>query len=336
MWGPNLLATTIPALPPGLGYTDVAVSHNHAVALRTDGTAVAWGDNMFGKCNIPALPTGTRYVDLDASAFSTVLLRSDGQVLVLGDNGNNQRNVPGLPPGRHYVRVAASDGNCAALVSDGTVIRWGASGSGSYWVPLPPLPAGVVYVEIEGGGQRGIFVARRSDGQVVGFGMVGDNEHFVPPLQSGTSYVQVAANLACVARVGPTSTYVTFAAGCAGSGPVTRLVPADTPRIGTELRVRLFDLPANQALMLLGFEPAPGLPRNMDRFGLTGCLLQVAPDAVSAWAGTGGTAVFSLPIPDAVELIGIRFANQAFVFDPTGNPAGAVLSDAARAVVGAP
>ena len=34
----------------------------HTVLLKSDGTAVAFGDNGAGQCNIPALPEGTTYL----------------------------------------------------------------------------------------------------------------------------------------------------------------------------------------------------------------------------------------------------------------------------------
>lgn len=50
--------------------------------------------------------------------------------------------------------------------------------------------------------------------------------------------------------------------------------------------------------------------------------------------GQGGQAVFELPIPDAVALVGTRFFHQALVLDPGANAAGVVVSDAAEGIVG--
>lgn len=68
---------------------------------------------------------------------------------------------------------------------------------------------------------------------------------------------------------------------------------------------------------------------------MPGCSAALVPDAVVLVSGAAGNAVFEMPIPNDAGLIGLRFHNQAFVLDPNaGNPLGAVVSDAAEAVVG--
>jgi hypothetical protein len=70
----------------------------------------------------------------------------------------------------------------------------------------------VTYVEVDGG--QGCTVLRRSDGQVVVCGAVAYEEDNVPPLDPGTSYVQISSgDLLIAARVGPTSTYVSYVTG---------------------------------------------------------------------------------------------------------------------------
>jgi len=157
----------------------------------------------------------------------------------------------------------------------------------------------------------------------------------VPPLEPSTSYVQVSAYfLASSARVGPTTTYIGFAPGCAGSLPATRLVPRDTPRIGRTLQVTLFDLPVDIAMIAMGLQSLPAaLP--LASFGMPGCDWHVPLDGVALLAGQNQQAQFLLPIPDLASLVGLRFYHQALVLDPSaGNTFGAVVSDAAEGVVG--
>ena len=140
--------------------------------------------------------------------------------------------------------TSATRNSAVGLRSDGTLEHWGL-GLGAN---EPPLPAGVYYVELATG--YGHILARRSDGTVAAWEYYqGYHGLEPPPLGPGESYTAIAAgdNL-CVAAVGPTSTYVSFAGGCSGSMPVARLVPRDTPRIGYRLRVLLNDLPASQCL----------------------------------------------------------------------------------------
>lgn len=198
--------------------------------------------------------------------------------------------------------------------------------------PLPPLPPGVVYVEVDSGYH--ITAARRSDGEVVvgGTGQLqGQNQ--VPPLRPGESYVQVSAWWQQVAaRVGPTTRYVSFASGCAGTRPATRLIPRDTPRIGKAHTVRLFDLPQHSAFMLFGWNRTQ--PVSLAQYGMPACFQHLSVDAAVFLAGQDHQAVFELRIPDWPGLVGLHFYNQAVVFDPGANTLGAVVSDAAEGVIG--
>jgi hypothetical protein len=321
----------VPALPAGLQYTGVALSSSHTVALRSDGQAVAFG-GMWGGQNIPPLPPGQTYTQVDAAYTQTLLLRSDGAIVHMGDTLTGQANVPALPPGIVYTDLASSQFYNAALRSDGSAVAWGSTSS-TNWATHPPLPSGVYYVEADGGGYHTIL--RRSDGEVDVLGYIANQVMGVPPpLDPGTSYVEVSANAHNIsaARVGPTSTYVGFAAGCAGTMPATRLVPSDTPRIDATLRVRLFDLPQDVAFMVMGFQrqsPASLLP-----VGMPGCFQHVAVDAFLLLQGQDHQAVWELPVPNWIGLVGVHFYNQALVLDQTANWPGAVVSDAAEGVIG--
>ena len=332
-WGDNANgAATVPPLPNGLRYVDFDECWSHTVAIRSDGEVVRFG-YYFGV--IPPLPPGQRYLKADAEAGGTLLLRSDGTVFCVGCNTASLSNVPPPPQGLRYVQVANCTSFAGALRSDGTLALWGGvpSGSAFAWRALPPLPAGVVYVELSGGDD--CIIARRSDGEAVAGGWTGHfREHVVPPLLPGTSYVEVdGGNQAVAARVGPTSTYISFYPGCSGSRPAARLIPADTPRIGNALEVRLFDLPTSFAFVAIGFARTTPIP--LDFAGMPGCESHISLDQITFVAGQGGVATMAIPIPDRSSLIGARFYQQAYVLDPNaGNTAGAVVSAAAEAVVG--
>ncbi len=328
-WGDNTFGrATVPVLPPGVHYVAFDETWSHTVAIRSDGYA-----EQFGEFNapIPPLPNGLRYIDADAESRQTVLLRSDGVVLCPACAPASLSNVPALAPGLRYVDVTHCEGFLAALRSDGTLALWGGVG-GASWDPLPVLPTGCVYVEISGGYY--LIAARRSDGQVVVAGNLGNREEFVPPLQPGTSYVEVdGGDQTVAARVGPTSTYVSFYSGCSGSRPAARLVPADTPRIGATLKVRIFDLPSDLAFLALGFTRTQPVP--LDFAGMPGCTAHITADAIDFAIGQSGIATVSVSIPSRQSLVGLHFFHQALVLDPAaGNVAGAVVSAAAEAVIG--
>ena len=74
--------------------------------------------------------------------------------------------------------------------SDGSVVAWGCNGYGQ--CNVPPLPAGLTYVEVAAG-LRMHTVARRSDGSVVAWGDNFDGQCNVPALPAGLTYVEIAA-----------------------------------------------------------------------------------------------------------------------------------------------
>lgn len=350
-------------LPTGVHYTAVAAGAGYDLVLRSDGRVVAWGSNYYGQSTIPPLPPGLEYERI-AAEWVAVLLRSDGvacltgsagtqiappsgrrfvradtngqdRLILLCDDGTGRTGVtnpsplPTLPSGVRYVDVRCGSSFYAGLRSDGEIDVWD-----SQPTTVPPLPPGTHYVAIAAGSY--MLAARRSDGQVVVTGNgVYPSMTQVPPLASGESWLEVSCGYDWVlGRIGPTSTYVTFAPGCAGSQPAARLVPADTPRIGVDFEVRLFDLPHDLAVLAFGWQPVG--PIMLDGFGMPGCALAVALDALVPVAGSGGQAVHTLPIPASSSLVGVAFDNQAAVFDAAANPMGLVLSDAAHGVIGRP
>ena len=196
---------------------------------------------------------------------------------------------------------------------------------------MPPLPYGIYYTDVRCGAEHAILY--RSDGQ---FDLCGILYYRVPELPPGSCWAEVAGSTVStiVGRVGPTTTYTSFAQGCAGSLPSTRLIPSSTPRIGETLEVRLFDLPVGLAIMAMSLQPVPG-PVSLASIGMPGCDLEIAVDAVQVLSGNGNQASWFLPIPNQPQLVGLRFLNQALVLDPAaGNGLGAVVSDAAEGVVG--
>ncbi|PRC57858.1 hypothetical protein C6A85_31430, partial [Mycobacterium sp. ITM-2017-0098] len=78
------------------------------VLLRSDGTAVAFGNNEAGKLNIPPLPAGITYTQVATNGYHTVLLRSDGTAVAVGNNGTGALSIPQPPDGITYTQVAAS------------------------------------------------------------------------------------------------------------------------------------------------------------------------------------------------------------------------------------
>ena len=141
---------TIPTLEPGVTYTQAAAGYNHTVLLRSDGTAITFGDRL-QDCNtsdslrIPALPEGVTYHQVAAGLYHTVLLRSDGTVVAIGGREESVAacQIPILPSAITYTQVAAGRSHTVLLTSDGTVIALGYNNHGQ--CRIPSLPEGITY-----------------------------------------------------------------------------------------------------------------------------------------------------------------------------------------------
>lgn len=77
-WGSRWL----PEVPAGTRFTAIAAGTGHSLALESDGTVVAWGDNSHGQ--VPP-PTGLRHsVAIAAGWAHSLALQSDGTVVGWG------------------------------------------------------------------------------------------------------------------------------------------------------------------------------------------------------------------------------------------------------------
>jgi alpha-tubulin suppressor-like RCC1 family protein len=95
----------------------------HNVALRRDGTVIAWG--AAGLTNVPGGLSDV--LSVAAGGNHSMALKGDGTVVVWGNNSNGELNIPaGLS---NVVAIAAGGNHCVALKNNGTVVAWGANTS---------------------------------------------------------------------------------------------------------------------------------------------------------------------------------------------------------------
>jgi alpha-tubulin suppressor-like RCC1 family protein len=137
----------------------IAAGYTHNLALCSDGTLVAWGNNAEGELGdttttqrtvpvavstssgISAL-AGKAVVAVAAGAFHSLALASDGTLAAWGGNssgelGNNSTNNSSVPAavntaagvsalfGKAVVAIATGAGDTLALCSDGSLTAWG-------------------------------------------------------------------------------------------------------------------------------------------------------------------------------------------------------------------
>jgi hypothetical protein len=124
-------------IPQGLTEVKaIAAGHVHTVALKTHGTVVVWGRKREGQCTIPQGLTEVKAIA--AGMVDTVALKIDGTVVAWGRNYGQCT----IPEGLNDVKaIAAGHVHTVALKIDGTVVVWGENGEGQCTIP-EGLPMG--------------------------------------------------------------------------------------------------------------------------------------------------------------------------------------------------
>jgi hypothetical protein len=158
-WGWNEDGQT--SVPSGLNdVIAIAAGNAHSLALREDGTVVAWGWNGYGQTQVP--PEATDVVGITAGSYHNLALKRDGTVIGWGDDAYGALDIP--LDLTDVAQVAAGDGLSYALLSNGTVRAWGSGGLGP--VTVPPGLANVV--QIAAAHTHGL--ALKFNGEVEGLG----------------------------------------------------------------------------------------------------------------------------------------------------------------------
>ena len=143
------------------GVTAISAGSSHGLALKSNGTVVAFGGDLAGQSDVPAGLSGVTAVA--AGSWHSLALKSDGTVVAWGGIGVDQGQAT-VPLGLSGVTaIAGGYYHSLALKSDGTVVGWG----NSWGATVPPGLKNVV--AISAGGY--LSLALKSDGTVVGWGL---------------------------------------------------------------------------------------------------------------------------------------------------------------------
>jgi uncharacterized repeat protein (TIGR02543 family) len=155
----------------------IVAGEYHTVGLEPDGTVVAVGDGIFGRCNVGGW---TDIVYIAAGGYHSVGVKSDGTVVAVGRETAGQIYVDSWTD---IVQVAAGEYHTVGLKSDGTVVAVGSNGQGQCdvegWTDVVQIAAGKSHT-----------LGLKSDGSVV---TCGDNTYLQRNLSWTTGIYQVAA-----------------------------------------------------------------------------------------------------------------------------------------------
>ncbi len=177
----------VPYVAPGTRFKAIAAGSLHSLAIKLDGTVVAWGANGGGQSTVPAGLSNV--IAIAGGGYGlpghSLALKSDGKVTAWGGNGAGQLDVPsGLDS---VIDVAAGMETSLALKSNGTVVAWG----GANYVGQTNVPPGLNgVIAISAGGYH--CLALKSDGAVVAWGDNSWDQTNVPAGLSGVTAVAAA------------------------------------------------------------------------------------------------------------------------------------------------
>ena len=138
---------------------------------------------------------------------------------------------------------------------------------------------------------------------------------------------------------GMRGSYVTYGAGCAGTGGTPTLGAGfgASPVAGQGFSVQVTGLPLlGSAFLFVGASRTQwglfSLPLDLSPIGMSACTLFASGEFMLPVTNVLGSGLCSFTIP--VTLAGQRFFNQAIALDAAANGAGLTTSNGAEAVVG--
>jgi alpha-tubulin suppressor-like RCC1 family protein len=273
--------TVIGNAPAGLsGVIKVQSADDHRLALKSDGTVVAWGDEPSLMAGVPDGLTGV--TDIATGSGFNAALKNDGTVVVWGDYGQVLAPPPEVAG---VVKIAGGGFHLLGLKGDGTVVAWGFDQFGD--TDVPSDLSDVVDISAEGS----YSLALKADGTVVEWGLDSSGIYAVPTGLTGVRSISAGPSHV-VAVVNP-------------------VVPFDPAKIGSSSGVKSFTVsnPGELPLHILDINVS-GADRNDFNVDTTGMLTTVP--------AYGGTVTFKVGFTPGAA--GDRYGDLHVLSDSAEDP----------------
>jgi alpha-tubulin suppressor-like RCC1 family protein len=168
--------TPVSGLGSNSGVIQVAAGGSFSLALKSDGTVLAWGNNQSGELGNGKAPTdatkpvqvkglgpGSGVIQVAAGGAFCLALKSDGSVLAWGHNTAGELGdgkpgtdastpvpVRGLGAGSEVIAIAAGGAHAIALTKKGEVLAWGANNKGQLGDGTAPTNQSTPVIALQG------------------------------------------------------------------------------------------------------------------------------------------------------------------------------------------
>lgn len=215
-WGYRRTTPTPLDVPAGLsGVTQLALSERNAVALKADGSVVAWGATYSG---INDVPPGLKATAVAATLDSAFALTDQGTVVAWGAPETVEK-MSHVTQSGNVIAISARTYGVLALLADGSVVQMATNGN------VALLPTSVDEAEMTGvaSGCGDFFAAVDRDGVI---------HHWNPePSGGGVESGDVPAELNGRAPAQVTLSCAVLRGDGSGAVLVTKMLRAESPQV---------------------------------------------------------------------------------------------------------
>ncbi len=168
-------------IPIDTDFVAVAAGESHAIALKSDGTVVGWGNPADSRTNVP---DSNDIVAIAAGQEFTLALKEDGSII--GWGRDNRRQITDIPLENDFVAIAAGHWHGLAIRDDGSAVGWGYNADGSNQATAP---TGYDFMAIGGGAFHSAAV--RGDGTTGSINVWGTPYWGLPNVPEGSDFIAV-------------------------------------------------------------------------------------------------------------------------------------------------